>query len=128
MSPVPLTILCIIAYIAGIVVLLRITPQLVKRKYDEGIFMAVAAADVVGGLLVFSAVGITFALYNGTGAVRVFDFFLLAIIFGVALRLAFRCFRPRYRVGIERVSSILAGSYCVLLVAAALYAIVATVV
>jgi hypothetical protein len=128
MSPVPLTILSIIAYVGGIILLLRFTPQILKRKYDEGFFMVFAAADIFGGLLVFSAVGVTFALFNGVVAIRVFDFFLLAVIIGISLRLAFRSFRPRSRAGLDRISGVLAGSYCVLLVVAALYALVTTVV
>ena len=128
MSPVPLTILSIVAYIGGIILLLRITPQILRRKYDEGFFMVFAAADIFGGLLVFSAVGVTFALFNGADAVRVFDFFLLAVIIGISLPLAFRSFRPRSRAGVERISGVLAGSYCVLLVVAALYALLTTVV
>ncbi len=128
MSPVPLTIVSIIAYIGGIILLLWITPQILRRKFDDGFFVVFAAADIFGGLLVFSAVGVTFALFNGAGAVRVFDFFLLAVIIGIALRLALRSFRPRSRAGMERISGVLVGSYCVLLVVAALYAIVTTVV
>ena len=128
MSPVPLTIVSIIAYIGGIILLLWITPQILSHRYDEGFFMLFAAADIFGGLLVFGAVGVTFALFNGVGAVRVFDFFLLAIIIGISLRLAFRSFRPRSRAGMERISGVLVGSYFMLLVVAALYAIVTTVV
>lgn len=128
MSPVPLTILSIIAYVGGIILLLRITPQILKRKYDEGFFMVFAAADIFAGLLVFGAVGVTFSLFNGAAAVRVFDFFLLAVIIGVSLLLTFRSFRPRSTDGVERISGVLAGSYCVLLIVAALYALVTTVV
>lgn len=128
MSPVPLTILSIIAYVGGIILLLRITPQILKRKYDEGFFMVFAAADIFAGLLVFGAVGVTFSLFNGAAVVRVFDFFLLAVIIGVSLLLTFRSFRLRSTDGVERISGVLAGSYCVLLIVAALYALVTTVV
>src|SRR6266576_1286083 len=39
--------------------------------------MAIAAADDFGGMFVFGAVAITFALFSGTFAIRLFDFFLL---------------------------------------------------
>lgn len=96
--------------------------------------MLIAALDIVGGLLVFAPVGVTFALYNAALGVRIVDFILLAVIIGFTLRLAFRCFRPSSQpdplrsAGVVKLSSYLAGGYCVLLIAAAFYALVTGIV
>lgn len=124
MSPVLLTLLSLIAYICGLVVLLRVTPLLLKRRFDEGLFMGMAAADIFGGLLVFAPVGVTFALFNGSITVRIFDVILLLIIGIVALRIAYRSLRPHYMMDVIRVSGVLVGSYFLLLTGLAIYAIV----
>ena len=53
MSPVLLTFLSLAAYICGLVMLVKVTPHLLKRNFDEGFFMGIAAADVFAGLLIF---------------------------------------------------------------------------
>jgi hypothetical protein len=132
MSPVLLTILCLIAYVAGIFIIRYSTSRIVSLQYDEGWFMLIAALDIVGGLLVFAPVGITFALFNAALGVRIIDFIMLAIIIGFSLRLAYRCFRPSSHPdplrGVVKLSSYIAGGYCVLLIAAAFYALVTGVV
>ena len=49
MSPVLLTFLSLAAYICGLVMLVKVTPHLLKRNFDEGFFMGIAAADILGG-------------------------------------------------------------------------------
>src|SRR5256885_6878207 len=51
-------------------ILVKVTPLLLSRPYDEGLFMAIAAGDVFGGLFVFGAVALTFALFSGSFAIR----------------------------------------------------------
>ncbi len=124
MSPVLLTFLSLVAYVCGLVMLVKVTPHLLKRNFDEGFFMGIAAADILGGLLIFAPVGLIFALFNGSVGVRIVDVILLLVTGIVALRTSIRSFRPTYPAGVFRVSSILAGSYCLLLVGAAFYIIV----
>ena len=124
MSPALLTFLSLVAYVCGLVVLVKVTPQLLRRNFDEGFFMGIAAADIFGGLLIFAPVGIIFALFNGSYAVRIVDVILLLVTGIIALRTSIRSFRPTYPAGVFRVSSILAGSYCLLLVGAAIYIII----
>jgi len=124
MQPVLLTVIGVIAYIFGLLIIITVTPRLLKLNFDEGLFMGIAAADVFGGILAFAPVGITFALFNGTFGIKILDFLLLVGILIVGLRMSLRSFRPRYPAGTIQVSRILAGSYCLLLLAAALYAIV----
>src|SRR5439155_277208 len=76
----------------GLIILVRVTPLLLIRRYDDGYFMAIAAADVFGGLFVFSAVAVTFALFSGGFAVRLLDFFLLLGIVIVALIMSYRSY------------------------------------
>jgi hypothetical protein len=134
MSPVPLTILCLLAYVVGVVLLWKVTPRLLSHKFDEMSFMGIAAADILGGLLVFAPVGVMFALFNGALGIRIVDFILLSIVAGISARLAYRSFfpwrnpNPLRSVEAVKVSSILAGSYCVLLGVAALYALVTVIV
>lgn len=124
MQPVLLTVIGVIAYICGLLIIITVTPRLLKLNFDEGLFMGIAATDVFGGILAFAPVGITFALFNGTFGIKIVDFLLLVGILIVGLRMSLRSFRPRYPAGTFQVSRMLAGSYCLLLLAAALYAIV----
>ncbi|MDQ2717671.1 MAG: hypothetical protein M3Z08_22490 [Chloroflexota bacterium] len=122
MSPVLLMLASVIAYICGLIIITKATPYLLSHALDEGIFMGVAAADVLAGLLIFGAVVLPLALFsNGTAAIfgaRFFAFVLLAGIFIVALRMSLRSFRAR--IGTVPLSRILAASYCLLLAIAAL--------
>ena len=115
MTNVLLIVGSLLAYIAGIVIILRIIPQLLTRSYDEGWFMGLAALAIVGALLVFGAFALTYTLFSGSFGARVLDFLLLAGMLFVSLRMMFFSFRPRYAVGTFRVSRIAAGFYCLLL-------------
>lgn len=114
----------LIAYIAGVVVILRITPRLLVRTFDEGLFMAIAALDIVGAILAFAGVVITFALFNGAIGIRVLDVLLLVGILIVGLRMAWLCARPPARAKTIRTSRIITGVYCLCIALAALYYLV----
>lgn len=120
MSDILWTLASLVAYIGGLIILVKVTPLLLTRSYDEGMFMAIAAGDVFGGLFVFGAVTLTFALFSGSFAIRVLDFLLLLGIIIVSARLSYISFRSSM-LRKYRASSIVAGSYCLLLVLAALY-------
>ena len=117
------TLASLIAYAAGLFIVIKVTPLLLSRRYDEGLFMGIAAADIVGGILAFGAVMVTFALLNGSFGVKVLDFLLLVGILIIALYMTLGVFRPR-SVETFLVSRILAVGFCLLLTVAALYAIV----
>lgn len=118
------TLIGLVAYICGLVIIVAVTPRLWRLRFDEGLFMAIAAADVLGGILAFAPIGITFALFNGTFGIKALDFLLLVGIFIVGLRMSLRSFRTRYKGGTFQLSRILVGSYSLLLLAAAVYSIV----
>lgn len=124
MQPVVWTLIGLIAYVCGLVIIVTMTPRLWKFRYDEWMFMGYAVVVVSGGILVFVPLGITFALFNGSFEVKVFDFLLLVGIFIVGLRMSLRSFRPRYVSGTFQVSRILAGGFCLLLLVASIYCII----
>ena len=119
-----LTLACLIAYAGGLVVLIKVTPRLLSLSFDEGMFMGIAAADVFGAILIFGAVGVTFALFNGNIPIRVLDFLLLVGILIVGIRMSLRSFRSRNIKETFPVSRVVAGSYCLVLCVAALYLMV----
>ena len=114
------TLTCLCAYIGGLVILVKVTLLLLSRNFDEGYFMAIAAADVLGGMFVFGAVAITFSLFSGVFAIRLVDFFLLLGIVIVAFMLSYRCFRPRSASKAHPISRFGASGYCLFLGLAAL--------
>lgn len=123
MQPVVWTLIGLVAYVCGLVILVTMTPRLWKFRYDEWMFMGYAVAVVSGGILVFVPLGITFALFNGSFGVKIFDFLLLVGIFVIGLGMSLRSFRPRYAGGTFQISRILAGSFCLFLLAASVYCI-----
>ena len=118
------TLIGLVAYVCGLWIVITMTPRLLKLRYDEGLFMGIAAADVLGGMMAFAPLAITFALFNGSFGVKILDFLLLVGIFYVGLRMSLHSFRPRSIGGTFRVSRVLVGSYCLLLLAASVYCIV----
>ncbi len=124
MQPVFWTSIGLIAYVCGLVIVVTMTPRLGKCRYDDWMFMGYAVAVVSGGILLFVPLAITFALFNGSFGVKIFDFLLLSGIFVVGLRMALHSFRPRIASGTFQVSRILAGSFCLLLLAASIYCII----
>jgi hypothetical protein len=114
----------LVAYIGGLIIIWQVTPRLLARSYDEGLFMAIAALDIVGALLAFGAVVVTFALFNGALGIRIMDFILLVGILFLGVRMAWFSFRPRLLANTVRVSRIIAAVYCLCLALAALYYIV----
>jgi hypothetical protein len=119
-----LTIVSLLAYIGGLVILLRATPRLCFHSFDEGLFMGIAALAVVGALLALGAFIVTYSLFSGNLPIKVLNFFMLVGVLVVGVRLALASFRPRVVTGTFEASRIMAGGYGVLLVLAALYCIV----
>jgi len=120
------TLASLVAYVGGLVIVTKVTPQLFSRSFDEGLFVGIAAIDVIGGILLFGAVAVIFALLNGAVnlGTRVLDFLLLVGIFIIAARMSFRSFGTRNRAGTFLVSRVIAGIYSILLAAASVYAII----
>ncbi len=124
MSGFLLILLCLVFYGGGLVVLYKVTPLLLKRRFDDVFFMGLAAAIITGSLLAFAPVGITFAFFNSTFAARTVDVILLLGIAVVVIRMTFWCFRPSYKMEVIRLSGILAGSYYLLVLGLTVYALV----
>ncbi len=124
MSSVLLVLACIVAYMSGLIIIMRMTPLLLARAFDEGLFMVIAAADILGGLLAFGGVIVPLLMFNAPTSVRILDFFLLVGILLVALREALRSLRLEDTGGTFRVSRIIAGTYGLFLAAAAVFYII----
>lgn len=118
------TVACVIGYFAGLIILWRVTPLIIVRSYDEGLFMAIMALDIFGGIFVFGAVAITFALYSGSFGIRLLDFFLLIGIIIVGGRMSYSSFKPYRKKETNLPSRVVAGCYCLALTLAALYYLV----
>ncbi len=115
--------LSLIVYIGGVIILVRVTPMLLIHSYDESLFMGIAALDILGALLAFGAVVITYGIFSGNFAIKVLDFFFLVGIILIAIQLAFRLLQPRTMSTIMT-SRIIMGSYIVFLILASCYLIV----
>jgi hypothetical protein len=114
--------LSIVAYGGGLLIIWRMTPRLLSHSFDEMIFMGFAALDILGALLVFGAIVLMFAMFNGALPVRVLNFLLLVGILAITVRTALYCIRPRE--GTTAVSRALTGGYSFFLSAAAVFYIV----
>jgi len=115
-------LLSIVGYVGGLVIIIRVTPRLLSHTFDEMFFMGGAALDILGGLLAFGAIVLTFAMFNGAFPIRALDFLLLIGILVITARTALYCIRPR--VGVTAVSRVLAGGYGFFLAAASVFYIV----
>jgi hypothetical protein len=128
MSNILWILFSIIAYVGGLAIMWRTTPQILVRSYDEGMFMVIAAVDIIGAILAFAAAVIIYALTPApTVAEKVVDAILLLGILFVSLRLSIFSFRPSPYLHANRVSSILSGFFCVFLAIASLYYLVSIV-
>jgi hypothetical protein len=114
------TFLCLAAYIVGIVLLFFVTPRILRYSYDQPTFTGYAALEIMGGLCVFGAVTITYALFSGSFAIKLLDFLLLIGILIVVIALSYRSFRSR-RSDTIRPTRVIAGVYFLLLILAVLY-------
>ena len=117
-----LVFLSLIAYAAGLYIIWHMTPRLLSHSFEEFSFVGFAALDIVGALLTFGAVVLTFALFNGAIPVRVLNFLFLVGIFFVTLRTALFCIRPRR--GTFVASRAITGVFSFFLAAASLFYIV----
>lgn len=126
MQFVILSFLSIIAYIVGLVLILRVTPRLLGVAFDEPKFMGLAILDILGAILMFSAVVVTFAIFNGAFPVRVLDFVFLVGILAVSARVAFYSFQPPAHIlrTSHRVSRVVSAAYGVFLVVASIFYII----
>jgi hypothetical protein len=118
------TLASLVTYTGGLIMIMRITPLLLPRSFDEPWFTGIAVIDIIGAILAFGAVVVTYSLFSGAFAVRVLDFLLLVGIAFAAGRTAFTCFRAHAGTQTLLVSRITATGYGIFLVLAALYYIV----
>lgn len=126
MQLVILSLLSIIAYIGGLVLILRISPRLLGAAFDEPRFMGLAILEILGAILMFGAVVITFAVFNGVFPIRVLDFVFLVGIFIVSARVALYSFQPPAHMlrRTHRVSRIITATFGIFLALAAIFYVI----
>lgn len=115
-------VVSIVAYVGGLVIVVRVTPRLLMHSFDEVFFMGGAVLDILGALLAFGAIVLTFIMFNGAFPIRVLNFLLLVGILAVTVRTALYCIRPR--VGTTALSRALTGGYGFFLAVASVFYIV----
>lgn len=123
MQSFPLTLASLVAYIVGLVLIVRVTPKLLFYAYDEVRFMGFAILDILGALLTFGSIVILLAAWDANMGIRSLNFILLVIIMLITGSLALACSR-NHRRGVQRISRLVAVLFCLSLVVAALYDIV----
>ncbi|MBV8822325.1 MAG: hypothetical protein JO123_06000, partial [Ktedonobacteraceae bacterium] len=64
------TLISIVIYIGGLVIIARMTPMMPSHAFDEGVFMGLAALAILGALLAFGAIVVTYFLFSGNIGVR----------------------------------------------------------
>jgi hypothetical protein len=111
----------ILAYVGGVIIMLRVTPRLLVRSFDEELFMATAALDIVGAILAFGGVVITFAVFSGAIWIKVIDFLLVVGILVVGIRMALLSAHPPIGAKTIRTSRIITAVYCACIALAAIY-------
>jgi len=114
------TLLSLVVYIIGIVVLIRTTPHLLRYAYDQLAFAGYAALEIIGALCAFGAVTVTYGLFNGSFAINLLDFLLLVGIVVVGSMQFYKCFKSCLNK-LMPATRIIAGIYFLLLILAALY-------
>lgn len=114
----------LVAYIGGLVLIVRATPRLLFRSYDEAWFMVFAVLDIFGAFLVFGGIVIPLFASNGNFGIKFLDFILFLVVTFITGGIALFCFRNNTQ-GVQRFSRYGAGSFCLFLAVAALYCIVA---
>jgi hypothetical protein len=122
--PLIATLASLVAYIVGLILIVKVTPKLLLRSYDEAWFMVFAVLDILGAFLIFGSILISLGVLNGNIGIRSLDFILLVVVFLIAVRMAFSCFRNDGE-GVLFVSRYSAGIFCFFLSLAAIYDIVA---
>jgi hypothetical protein len=118
------TLLSIVSYIGGLIVIIKVTPKLSTRPFDEGMFMGMAAVDIIGALLAFGGIVVLLTLFDGSWPIKGLAFVLLVGILIVSARVTLSCLQPRVVDRALPISRVLAGSYGLFLAAAALFCMV----
>jgi hypothetical protein len=119
MEDMLVSLLCILAYIVGLVIIWKVTPRLLSHSFDELTFVGVAALDIAGAFLAFGAIVVTLGLFNGAFGIKLMDLLLLIGILAVSVSMTLFCLRSHAKP--FRISQCLAAAYCIFLVGAAVY-------
>jgi hypothetical protein len=123
MQPWLWTLVGFVAYIMGVILIVKVTPRLPFCAYDDIRFMALAVLDIIGALLVFGGIVIQIAEFNEWIVIKIFNLILLVFLVFLAGRMAVRSFRST-RQKTYALSRYAAGIFCVFLLLSAIFYIV----
>ena len=113
----------LVAYVVGLILIVKVTPRLLLHSYDEAWFMVFAVLAILGALLVFGSIVISLGASNGNVGIKILDFVLLVLVMLITGRMALSYFR-NYKQNVQFISRYGTGSFCLFLALAALYYIV----
>jgi hypothetical protein len=113
----------LVAYIVGLILVVRLTRKLLFYSYDDAWFMVFAVLDILGALLIFGSIVVSLGVSGGNLGIRALDFILLVIVILITGSVALSCFLNNSR-GVRFVSRYGTGVFCLFLSLAALYEII----
>jgi uncharacterized membrane protein YiaA len=117
------TLASLVAYIVGLVLIVKTTPRLLFRSYDEVWFMVFAVVDILGAFLLFGGIVVSLAAWNANIGIKALDFLLLVLVMLITGYMALSSFRNNMR-DVQLISRYAAGIFCLFLLLAALCYIV----
>jgi len=117
------TLSSLVAYIVGLVLIVKATPRLLFRSYDEAWFMVFAVLAILGAFLTFGGIVFLLAAWNANIGIKAVDFILLVLVILITARMAVSSFRNN-KQGVQLVSRYGASGFCLFLSLGALYYIV----
>jgi hypothetical protein len=117
------TLVSLVAYIVGLILVVQVTRKLLFYSYDSAWFMVFAVLDILGAFLIFGSIFISLAVSGGNLGIRALDFILLVIVILITGSVALSCFFNSRR-GVQFISRYGAGVFCLFLSFAALCEIV----
>src|SRR5215472_7835887 len=97
MQSFPWTLASLVAYIVGLVLIVKVTPRLLFCAYDDVRFMGFATLDILGALLIFGGISISLFASNVTIPIRTLNFILLVIVIFITGRTALSSWRNEKR-------------------------------
>lgn len=114
-------IIGLVLYVVGMIVFRKYTPKLTGYAVDQPQFLGYASVVIIAGIMLFGSVVLTVGALNGNLFIKVVNFFLMAFLFFMGVRLGLYCLRLRTKHSISR---ILSASYCFFLSGASIYGII----
>src|SRR5215469_14677413 len=101
----------LVAYVVGLILIVKVTSRLRVCAYDDPWFMVFAVLEILGALLILGAVVVLLAIFNANIGIRSLDFILLVVVILISGRMAFSCLR-KSKQDVQPISRYGAGIFC----------------